>query len=47
MTMGDYGKQWKYSEVIDLVEIFGNKHIKCDIGDFVFDKENRIFTTPT
>ena len=47
LTVGESGNDWKYSETIELVDRLGNKHVKCDIDEFVFDKENKIFSTPT
>ncbi len=47
ITAGDFGKDWKYNEIIDLIERLGNEHVKCDIDEFIVDKENNIYTTPT
>lgn len=48
ITLGDnIGKEWKYNEIVDIVERLGNKHVKCDIDEFIFDKDNKIFSTPT
>jgi len=47
ITLGDFGNEWKYNEIIEIVERLGNEHVKCDIDEFVNDKDNKIFSTPT
>ena len=38
--------KWPYGGTVRQIESIGAKHIPCEVGDIVVDREHRLVTTP-
>jgi enhancing lycopene biosynthesis protein 2 len=46
LTLGSKGEHWPYSTAINIASDWGNDVVQSNVDEVVFDKKNKIFSTP-